>query len=59
MSTTEKRLTIAFTREQLRELNKLCDHMGETPSMIIHRGLALLYHDTLAWKERLEREGGY
>jgi hypothetical protein len=44
MSTTEKRLTISFTREQLRELKALQDKFGETPSDIIHRSVALLYY---------------
>lgn len=43
MSTTEKRLTIAFTREQLRELDALCKHMGETRSMIVHRAVTMLH----------------
>jgi hypothetical protein len=45
MSTTEKRLTIAFTREQLRELMELSEHMGETPSMVVHRAVTLLHRD--------------
>lgn len=43
MSTTQKRITIAFTKEQLRELNLLCEHMGETSSMVIHRAVTMLH----------------
>jgi hypothetical protein len=46
MSTTEKRLTIAFTRHQLLELTTLVNQMGETPSKVIHRAITML-HDSL------------
>jgi hypothetical protein len=45
MSTTEKRLTIAFTKEQLRELEKLVEKYGESPSAIIHRAITFLYYE--------------
>jgi hypothetical protein len=45
MTTTEKRITIAFTKRQLQELNTLCEKMGEPPSAIIHRAITFLYYE--------------
>lgn len=42
--TTEKRTTIAFTKEQYRELSELSKVLGEPPSTVIHRAISLLYY---------------
>lgn len=44
MSTTEKRITLALTKEQLKELDELSNKFRESPSSIIHRAISLLYY---------------
>lgn len=52
MSTTEKRLTIAFTREQLRELEVLTEKFGESPSAVIHRAILILHYITFTGDQK-------
>ena len=42
MKTTEKRINLALTKEDLRELDFLTDHFGENQCAVIKRGLILL-----------------
>lgn len=51
MSTTEKRITIALTKEQLRELDALSKELGESPSVVIHRAISFLYYFRMTPKE--------
>jgi hypothetical protein len=60
MSTTEKRLTVAFSREQLQELKELCETMQERPSSIIHRAITMLHYDRIGWhKKSKDTQEGY
>lgn len=44
MKTTEKRITLALTTRQNHELSQLSKKMGESPSSVIHRAIAILYY---------------
>lgn len=43
MSTTVKRITLALTKEQERQLKWLSDYLGEHKSQVIHRAIAMLF----------------
>lgn len=43
MTTTVKRITLALTKEQQRQLEALCELYGETQSQVIHRAVSVLY----------------
>ena len=47
MSTTMKRITLALTKEDIRELDLLADLFSETRSQILKRALTLLHYITI------------
>ena len=51
MSTTEKRITLALTKEEARTLRQLCEHLSENQSQIIKRAIMLLYYTTFIANE--------
>lgn len=55
MKTTEKRMTISFTREQLREIEILSENMGEPQSAVIHRAVSLLYWHYFEFTQKKQR----
>jgi hypothetical protein len=44
MATTEKRITLALTKEDVRQIAELCLLFGESQTQIIKRALILLHH---------------
>lgn len=46
MATTQKRITLALTKEDLRQIDELVKHFGENPSQVIKRALIILSHIT-------------
>lgn len=47
MKTTEKRISIALTKEDLRMLTTIENLLGENVSQVIKRALDLLYHEKI------------
>jgi hypothetical protein len=46
MATTIKRLNLSLTKEDIRELEFLTSHFGQTQNEVIRRALLLLYYIT-------------
>lgn len=46
MATTQKRIHLSLTKENLRELDLLCNHFGENKSEVIKRALIILHYIT-------------
>lgn len=46
MASTVKRITLALSKEDLKQLNKLCEEYGETPSEVLKRALTYFYFKT-------------
>jgi Ribbon-helix-helix protein, copG family len=51
MSTTQKRTTIALTKQDLRELDELAQYFGENTSGVIRRAVILLHYITFTSKD--------
>jgi len=45
MTTTIKRVTLNFTKEDVRMLDQMCMRYGETKQDVIKRALIMLYYD--------------
>lgn len=43
MTTTVKRISLSLTKEQQRQLEALCDYLGENQSQVIHRAIGSFY----------------
>jgi hypothetical protein len=46
MATTAKRISIALTKEDVFELESMCDRFGENQTEVIKRALILLHYIT-------------
>ena len=46
MNTTVKRITLALSKEDLKELEFLNNHFGESASQVMRRALILLHYIT-------------
>ena len=51
MSTTIKRISLSLAKEELRELEALMKHLGESQSRVIKRGIALMYQNYMKNKK--------
>lgn len=45
-TTTAKRITIAFTKEDMKQIETLCNKFGETPSDVLKRALMMFHYLT-------------
>lgn len=54
MSTTEKRITLALTKEDMRELETIKNFFGETISSVIKRAIIGLYAEVVSKKLKEE-----
>jgi hypothetical protein len=52
MSTTEKRITLALTKEEARTLKVLGEALGENQSQTIKRAIMMLYYITFIREEK-------
>ncbi len=52
MTSTVKRVHLSLSKEDLAELKLLCEHFGESQSMVIRRALILLHYITLKGIEK-------
>lgn len=50
MSDTVKRITLALSKEDLRILNSLKEHFGESQSVVIKRALVKLYDGRISYE---------
>lgn len=50
MPKTTKRISIALTKEDVREIKLLCDFFEETQSAIIKRAIIILHYITFGTK---------
>ena len=55
MATTAKRLSIALTKEDLRQLKVLSDYFEETNAQVIKRALTLLHYITMSENQAANR----
>jgi len=44
MASTKKRMSLALTKEDLREIDLLCKLFEENPSQVIRRAITLLHY---------------
>lgn len=43
MATTQKRITVSFTKEDIKQLKFLCEKFEETQTAVIKRAIIALY----------------
>jgi len=52
MATTIKRVTLNFTKEELRQIEQMCIRYGETKQDVIKRAVIMLYYDLNKCEEK-------